>query len=295
MQDITLKQLKYFVALADTRHYRKAATRMGISQPSLSQQIVALETVLGLELVERGKRGAILTPGGRDVLIRARDILSDVEGLKVSARDITQGFNGTLKLGSTPTLGPYFLPKVMRHLHQSYPDLKVIVRDAPQVVLQEELLAGRHDLVLTQLPFLSADVDVQRLFREPLMLAVAKDHARDVLTLTHAYGLHSQITALCDELGANMRTDYEGTSLDAIRQMVALDMGVAFLPALYADSEVPQRDADVALVPFRHQKFTRSIGLVWRKRSPHGPMLARLTEVIKTVAIEDFGHMLVIE
>lgn len=308
-QDITLRQLRYFVALADTHHYRKAAEQVGVSQPSLSQQIVGLEAALGLELVERGKRGAVLTPGGRDVLEQSRTILDYVEGMKISAQGAKEGISGTLRLGSTPTLGPYFLPQVMRRIHETYPSLKVIVRDAATAVLKEELLQGRHDFILTQLPFRSADVSVQRLFREPLILAVAQDHpltqkteaadadigGQDVLSLSNAYTLHNQISSLCEELGAHLRPDYEGTSLDAIRHMVALDMGVAFLPALYAKSEVPKAATDVKVLPFRKNQFTRSIGMVWRKQSPHGATLEKLTGIVKSVARESFAGLVTVE
>ena len=308
-QDVTLRQLRYFVALADTRHYRKAAELVGVSQPSLSQQIVGLEAALGLELVERGKRGAILTPGGRDVLEQARIILDYVESLKTSAQGAKEGISGTLRLGSTPTLGPYFLPQVMRRIHKEYPALKVIVRDAAPAVLKEELLQGRHDFILTQLPFRSADVSVRRLFREPLMLAVARDHALaeksealdsdigdlDVLSLSTAYTLHNQIASLCDELGAHLRTDYEGTSLDAIRHMVSLDMGIAFLPALYVKSEVGKSANDVTVLPFRKNQLTRSIGMVWRKQSPHGTTLERLTTIVKEVSQAHFSRQITVE
>ena len=308
-QDITLRQLRYFVALADTRHYRKAAELVGVSQPSLSQQIVGLEAALGLELVERGKRGAILTPGGRDVLEQARTILDHVEGLKTSAQGAKDGISGTLRLGSTPTLGPYFLPQVMRRIHEVYPALKVIVRDAAPAVLKEELLQGRHDFILTQLPFRSADVSVRRLFREPLMMAVARDHplaakqnaqdtdinGLDVLSLSTAYTLHNQIASLCDEVGAHLRSEYEGTSLDAIRHMVAMDMGIAFLPALYVKSEVGKSANDVTVLPFRKNQMTRSIGMVWRKQSPHGATLERLTGIVKEVSQSHFAQQVIVE
>lgn len=307
--DVTLKQLSYFIALAETRHFRKAAERVGVSQPSLSQQIVGLESALRLELVERGQRGAVLTPGGREVLTQARKVLDETETLKALAQDAREGLGGTIRLGSTPTLGPYFLPHVMRQLHREFPSLKVIVRDAAPTVLQDELLEGRHDLILTQLPVRSADVAVERLFREPLKLAVAQDHAlakagtvqdtdlmgRDILTLSSAYTLHNQIVALCEELGANLRQDYEGTSLDALRQMTALDMGMTFLPALYARSEVSPETGDVAVLDFRKDRFTRSIGLVWRKRAAHGVLIDRMAEVIRSVARTRFKGLVIVE
>ncbi|MFW2544814.1 LysR substrate-binding domain-containing protein [Primorskyibacter sp. 2E107] len=307
--DVTLKQLTYFVALADTRHYRRAAERVGISQPSLSQQIVALEEALGLELVERGQRGAILTPNGRAVLEQARRVLDETTALRALAQDARKGFSGTIRLGSTPTLGPYLLPYVMRQLHEAYPTLKVIVRDATPVVLQEELLTGQHDLILTQLPVPSGDAEVMRLFREPLKLVMAQDHplsktpaimdsdlaGHDVLSLSDAYRLHAQVAALCEEIGANLRRDYEGTSLDALRQMTALNMGVSFLPALYVQSEVSTETGDVAVRSFRKDRVTRSIGLAWRRRSAHRALIHHMADLIGAVVRQRFSGIVVVE
>jgi LysR family hydrogen peroxide-inducible transcriptional activator len=307
--DLTLKQLTYFVALADTHHYRKTAERVGISQPSLSQQILGLETALGLALVERGQRGAVLTPNGRAVLVQARKVLDEADALRALAQDAQDGIGGTIRLGSTPTIGPYFLPYVMRRLRRSYPSLKVIVRDAAPLVLQDELMNGQHDMILTQLPVNSADLEFRRLFREPLKLVVAQDHplaqklqvkdadleGHDILALSSAYLLHDQIVALCQELGANLRQDYEGTSLDALRQMTALDMGLSFLPALYVHSEVSPETGDVAILPFRKDKVTRSIGLVWRRRSGHRDIIERIVEVVRGVLHERFNGLVTAE
>jgi len=144
MDEITLRQLRYFAALAETGHYRKAAEHTGISQPSLSQQILRLEASLGIELVERGRRGAVLSPGGREVLDQARKVLDEVDVLRARAQAAREGVSGTIRLGSTPTLGPYFLPYVTRQLHQAYPSLKVVIRDAAPRVLQDELVEGRQ-------------------------------------------------------------------------------------------------------------------------------------------------------
>lgn len=307
--DVTLKQLGYFVALADTRHYRKAAERVGISQPSLSQQIVGLEASLGLDLVERGRRGAVLTPGGREVLARARKILDEVTMLQGVAKDVRKGVQGTIKLGSTPTLGPYFLPYVMRELHLAYPALKVIVRDAAPAILQDELLDGRHDMILTQLPLRSSDIESVRLFREPLKLVVAQSHGlarqksasdedlrgRDLLTLSSSYRLHHQIVDLCEDLGANLREEYEGTSLDALRQMTALNMGVTFLPSLYVRSEVSPEKGDVTALSFRSDQFTRSVGLAWRRQSAHDEVIETIADIVRQVARKRFKGLVTVE
>lgn len=306
--EITLRQLRCFAALAEARHYRRAAERLGVSQPSLSQQIVNLEAAMGLELVERGRRGAVLSPAGREVLAHARRVLDEVSALEALPQALRHGAGGTIRLGSTPTLGPYILPYVVRRLRREFPGLKIIIRDAAPLVLRDELLAGRHDLILTQLPVNSGDVEVERLFREPLKLVVAQDHplasrdaaedadlsGQDMLALSSAYVLHEQIRSLCDEVGATLRQDYEGTSLDALRQMTALDMGLCLLPSLYVLSEIPAEHGDVAVLRFRRDRFTRSVGLVWRRRSAHGAVIARVAGVIRSVARDRFsGHVTV--
>ena len=308
MDEITLRQLRYFVALAEAQHYRRAAERMGVSQPSLSQQIVNLEAAVGLELVERGRRGAVLSPAGREVLSHARRVLDEVSALEALPEALRHGAGGTIRLGSTPTLGPYILPYVVRRLRRAFPALKIIIRDAAPLVLRDELLAGRHDLILTQLPVNSGDVEVERLFREPLKLVVAQDHplagqavaedadlsGQDILALSNAYVLHEQTRGLCEEVGATLRQDYEGTSLDALRQMTALNMGVCLLPSLYVLSEIPAEHGDVAVLRFRRDRFTRSVGLVWRRRSAHGAVIAQVAEVIRSVARDRFsGHVTV--
>lgn len=156
----TLRQLQYFAALAETGHYRKAAERVGISQPSLSLQIANLEEVLRLQLVERGRAGAVLTPAGREVLGRATRILDDVSALVDLSGRLKSGLSGMIRLGSSPALGPYILPSVVRRLHDAYPSLRLLVRDGAPRDLLQELLDGRHDLILTQLPVASSDVTV---------------------------------------------------------------------------------------------------------------------------------------
>lgn len=307
--DMTLRQLNYFVALAEARHYRRAAERIGISQPSLSQQIVGLEAAIGVTLIERGQRGAVLTPQGRTILEQDRRIIDETATLRALAQDAKDGVNGTIRLGSTPTIGPYLLPHVMAKLHSAFPELKVVVREAAPAVLQDELLSGAQDMILTQLPVSSADVEVMRLFREPLKLVMARDHplveassvsdgdlaGLDVLTLSRAYRLHAQVAGLCEELGANLRRDYEGTSLDALRQMTALNMGICFLPALYVRSEVSREMGDVAVRAFRQDRMTRSIGLAWRRRSALLGVIRHMVEVISKVVEAKFKADVILE
>ena len=302
MSDVTLRQIRYFAVLAATRQYRRAAQQLGISQPSLSLQIQAFEEAVGARLVERRRNGLILTPAGRDIAAQADKILHDVEHLKHIARPVKSELSGTLRLGSTPTLGPYLLPRVLRHLHLSHPDLKLVIRDGARRELSEDLISGRHDMILTQLPVPVDDFRVQTLFREPLGLAVARDHplaARDkvghadlagesMISLSSSYALHRQVSGLCQESGAVLRDDFEGTSLDALRQMVSLGMGVTLLPALYARSEVKSKDADVKILGLK-PKLYRQIGLAWRAASGHPPAFLKIAELIRDVVTRELS------
>ncbi|WP_224816060.1 hydrogen peroxide-inducible genes activator [Hasllibacter sp. MH4015] len=294
----TLRQLRYLVALEDTRHFREAAEACGISQPSLSVQIKSLEESLGLTLVERGRGPVRLTQAGREICRRARDMLDAGQGILDLTATLQTGLGGTLRMGTSTTLGPYLMPHVVGDLHKSHPELRLYIREAAPRDLLRELNDGVHDLILTQLPVAGATLSVARLFREPLGLAMPVDHAlsavdnvdgpdltgQTILSLSPNYALHDQISAICMETGAHVSREYEGTSLDALRQMVALDMGLTFLPALYVRSEIEGRANDVVVRPFRGRRFSRSIGLVWRASSGATSAFEGLASAIRDTA-----------
>lgn len=294
----TLRQLRYLVALEETQHFREAAESCGISQPSLSVQIKTLEDSLGVALVERGRGPVRLSLAGREVARRAREMLEMGQGILDLTVTLKSGLGGTIRLGTSTTLGPYLMPYVVTDLHGTHPDLRLYIREAAPRDLLRELQDGMHDLILTQLPVNGATLSVARLFREPLAVALPAGHplaAREslenadlagqtLLSLSPAYTLHDQMSALCAETGAHLSRDYEGTSLDALRQMVAMEMGLTFLPALYTRSEIEGRAHDVVVRPFRGRRFSRSIGLVWRANSGASPAYERLAAAIRTTA-----------
>ncbi|MDX8349093.1 hydrogen peroxide-inducible genes activator [Cognatiyoonia sp. IB215446] len=296
----SLRQLRYLIALAEARHFRKAAETLGISQPSLSLQISNLEALLSVRLVERGRGPVTLTPEGREVVTRARRAVDEVRGIVDMSAHIRGGMGGTIRLGTTPTIGPYLLPFVVERLHAQYPDLRLYIRESPAPDLRNDLIAGHHDVILTQLPEPGADLADKRLFREPFVLAVASDHplaqsptvtedalaGQTILSLGPDHAMHAQIAALCQAHGALLARDYEGTSLDAIRQMVGMGMGVACLPRLYARSEIDGRSSNVTVIPFQRNVMMRAIGLVWRVTS-RADMFERLSQTIMDAARQD--------
>lgn len=300
----SLKQFRYLVAVADHKHFRRAAEACAVSQPSLSVQIQNLEEVLGVRLVERGRGGAIFTPIGREVVARARRILLETQSVVDFVTSAEHRAAGTIRLGVKATLGPYLLPKIVAALSQEMPETKLYIREGVPTRLEEELANGMHDVVLAQLPIHHSDFVTQTLFNEPIMLAVSKKHplarhqkikAQDlkglaILSLTPEYHLHDQVHALCKDFGARVIRDYEGNSLDTLRQMTAMDMGATFLPALYVQSELANSD-DVVALPMQGRRVFRSIGLVWRKGAGRATAYKHLAEFIRETARKQYSGL----
>lgn len=275
-KQITLRQLRYLVALADAGSFTRAAAAAGVSQPSLSQQIRLLEEAVGGPLAERGAR-VLMTPLGREVVERARGILLQVRDLQELRAQGEAALQGTIRLGVSPTMGAYLLPRLVSRLHRRYQALRVHVRESVPAALVEGLLAGRFDVILAQLPLQAPGAHVERLFREPLHLAMAADHpladraaivtedlaGQELLILERSYRLSEQVIALAAEAGARVLTDYEGTSLDAIRQMAGMGMGLAVLPELYVRQEIGP-GGDVVARPFHGGRMYRELGLMSR-------------------------------
>ncbi|WP_081987863.1 hydrogen peroxide-inducible genes activator [Sphingomonas sp. 37zxx] len=292
----TIRQLRFLVALADHGSFTRGAAAVDVTQPSFSQQIQLLEAMLQGRVAERGSR-TILTPLGRDAVAAARRVLAEVDSFAALAERHVEALSGTIRLGVSPTLGPYILPQLVARLHATNPTLRVHVREGMPGPLLEMLADGAHDVVLLQLPIDGAGLHVERLFRDPLYLAMAADDplrdraeitaadlaGRGLLTLQPQYRMSDQVTALAEAAGARVLRDYEGTSLDAIRQMAGMGMGLAFLPQLYVRQEIRSGDEVIAR-PFKGGLHYREIGLVWRAGAGRAPAFEKLANLLRQVA-----------
>jgi LysR family transcriptional regulator, hydrogen peroxide-inducible genes activator len=279
--NISLKQLRYYLVAAKHDSLRQAARELKISQPSLSAQLQKLEDALGIELFERSRGGVRLTPLGRDLLKQAQQAVNAAEVIIDAANFATKGPSGTFRLGASPTLGPYALPWILPEVHKKYGGVKFFVREEVPDALAEGLYNGRYDLILTTLPLKEEGITVMPLFREPLYLVMNRQHplannksiraaqlaGLEILTLEEHHLLFRQVEDLCKQFKAEILRDYEGTSLDSIRQMVYMEMGVAFLPALYIRSEILDRD-ELSVVSIAGEPIDRVHALVWRDTSP---------------------------
>lgn len=293
----SLRQLEYLVAIADTGKFSEAAERMNVSQPSLSSQVAEAEAQLGVAVFERGRRGAIATPLGEQIIARSRYILRQVEDLKSLASHGGEGLYGRLRLGVLPTIGPYLLPRCTKPLHSSFPDLRLSIRDEPTTDLVQLLEGGLLDAVVsTAEEHASAEREV--LFTESLWIAVEPDSElagtldpvrigqlkdQPFLTLGLGHRLTGIVSELAYKAGAYISTDYQGTSLDAIRHMAALGAGVAILPELYVKCEA-RKDSNLVFRRIEDDGAFRTVSLVWREGSPLRSGLLSIADIMRRAA-----------
>ncbi|MGX9355741.1 LysR substrate-binding domain-containing protein [Roseobacteraceae bacterium S113] len=299
----TLQQLRYLVSIADLLHFRRAAEECHVTQPTLSAQLKTLEERLGATLVERNRARVILTPTGKEIADRARRILSEVEDIRTIARAEQMPLSSVLRVGVVMSLGSYFLPLVVPDLHRTHPKLGLYVREGTADALIRGLEQGSLDMLLFPLPLTRGDFETRSLFREPIEVVVPQDHrladetvidpemlrGETILSLEPGHRLYEQVSTICRDYGADLSHDFEGTSLDTLRQMVATGIGISLMPALYVKSEVARHDIVVAR-HFRGTPPSRTIGMVWRKgtsRQSDFEILAdQMCQTMKIVAPE---------
>ena len=304
----TLQQFRYLVAVADALHFRRAADAVHVTQPTLSAQLKELEGKLGVQLVERSRSGVTLTPIGLEVAARARAVLRDVADIATLARSGADPLSATMRVGVVGSLGSYFLPLVIPALHAAHPRLRFYVREGTAADLLGRLRDGGLDVLFFPLPVEAPDLAAAPLFHEPLLLVMPADHplaaqgrvARDALrgetltTLEAGHRLHDTVAALAAETGAHLSLDWEGTSLDTLRQMVATGLGLSVLPALYVRSEVA-REALVVARPLSEPQPGRDIGMVWRRRAAQAPAFETVAALIRRTLAAEAPEVRVIE
>jgi LysR family transcriptional regulator, hydrogen peroxide-inducible genes activator len=291
MRMISLRQLRYFGALARHRHFGRAADDCAVTQPALSMQIKELEREIGAELVERRPGEVALTATGIEVARRAERILAATRDL-VDFAQHREVLSGGLKLGIIPTLAPYLLPRLLPHLQHAYPSLRLDMRETQTTALVAELIAGDLDCLLLALPIEHADVETFALFEDRFLLAAPAGEpmprralkAEDVdqgrlILLEEGHCLRDQALAFCSTARRDSAAALGSTSLATVMQMVANGYGVTLVPEIAADVEV--RDDRVTLKRFRAPEPGRTIGLAWRKTSPRRRDFAALGEAVK--------------
>jgi LysR family transcriptional regulator, hydrogen peroxide-inducible genes activator len=290
---MTLQELRYIVALADAGHFGKAAEACYISQSTLSTQIKKLEDFLGVVLFDRSLKHVALTPVGHEIVSSARLILDEAKRIRELARQTGDPMQRTVQLGVIPTLGPYYLPHVLTLLHGRYPKLRLLLREEMTPHILSHLADGRLDAALLALPINDASLEVIPLFKEPFLAAVPASHKlagastvkikelakAGLLLLEEGHCLRDNALEAC-HLDGLENEEISATSLETLRQMVGMGLGVTLIPVLASGG----RTADVSQVvlrPLAPPGASRTIGLVWRKRSPLAATMEQLVVSLK--------------
>jgi LysR family transcriptional regulator, hydrogen peroxide-inducible genes activator len=290
MIETTLRQLRYFDALAGLSHFGRAAAACGISQPALSMQIKELEEALGAVLIERGARQVRLTKFGEDAALRVRDILRSVDELGDFARASRGWLAGQLHIGMIPTIAPYLLPTVIGNLTRMHPELDIHVREALTSRLIQELVEGRLDTAIVALPVSEPSLTEVALFAENFLLVrPGEDEGTPVpssetlremrlLLLEEGHCFRDQALSFCNMQSSPPRDALDASSLSTLVQMVSAGMGVTLIPEMAVAVET--RSASVSVARFKDPQPARTVGMIWRKTSPLAGQLLQLSEVV---------------
>lgn len=293
MTDIKLKDLRYLVAIADTGHFGQAAARCFVSQPTLSAQLKKLEDYLGVTLVERQPRRALLTPAGEQIVARARRIIESSEEVAEIAKAHRDPLAGKLRVAFLPTIGPYLLPLVAPKLRKALPRLELLLYEYQTTPMLEKLRAGELDMGVLALPIVDDMLATRSLYDEPFVVAAPADHPlaqkkqirpddlREVtlLLLEDGHCLRDQALEVCSHVPIREKQDFRATSIETLRQMVAAGAGVTLLPEL-ATRGGYAAPKGLALRPFAKPVPIRRVGAVWRKSSPRHVAIDAVGKVI---------------
>lgn len=282
---MNLRELEYLVAVAQFKHFGKAAAHCNVSQPALSMQLKKLEEELGVTLFERNNKQVLITPMGTKITMRARMILQQANDLKQFASGATDIFTGELKLGAFPTLAPYYLPHIAPKIMQEMPDIHLLLVEEKTDILIEKLQKGEIDCALMALPIDADNLTYEPLFEDEFYLAVSEDHKladkafielselqdMNLLLLEEGHCMRQNALDVCSLTGANEAQEFRATSLETLRQMVRIGGGITLMPAL-----AKQDNDGLKYIKFKKNPPKRSIALVWRKTTHKHEIFAKL-------------------
>ena len=292
MVHVTLKQLRYFDALAREQHFGRAADACSVTQPALSMQIQDLEASLGIALVERTRSGIKLTPKGEEIAARAQRLLNDVRNLIDYAQHAGGILSGTLRLGVIPSIAPYLLPPLLPLLKEKYPSVELYVRETQTQPLTDELVGGKLDVLLLALPLKNPDIETLPVFDDRFLLAVPKAKklsgrvraTKDMvegdrlLLLEEGHCLRDQALTYCSLQQVDAVNTFGASSLSTIVEMVSAGFGITLLPEICLGVE--GRSREIKVIRFVDPEPSRSIGLAWRRSSPRRDDFFALAKLI---------------
>lgn len=291
---MTLSELRYIVAVARERNFRRAAERCFVTQPALSLGVQKLEEELGIQLFERKKTDVTPTPVGEQIIEQAIRVLDEADKIKALAQQGTNPLIGAIRLGAIHTVGPYLLPELIPELLKRAPEMPLEVEENTTANLETQLRNGLIDIAVIALPFELPGVETAALYDEQFVVAVPTTHAwagrqsiqpeelsgEKVLLLNSGHCFSNQVAEACPKL-SRTGVVQQGNSLETIRNMVSSGLGITVLPA----SATNQRYQSVLLttIPFIQPAPSRRIALAWRKSFGRTAAIQVLIEAIKSI------------
>ena len=287
---MNLRDLRYLVAVAEHRHFGRAAEACFVSQPTLSTQVKKLEEELGVVLIERTNRQVMLTPVGERIVAQAQRVLREVNQMVDIAQAYQDPFGGEFRLGIIPTVAPYLLPKILGPMRKAFPKLKTQLTEGQTQTITRMLRDGELDAVILALPAEEDNIEQVHLYKEPFYFAASKLHPKagrksvrladleneQVLLLEDGHCLRDQALAICTNAHAVENTNFRATSIETLRQMVAANIGITLMPEL----AISPKTGPVRYLPFEGAQPHRNIGLCWRSSSTREQLLKELAVVL---------------
>lgn len=293
---MTLTELRYVVALAQERHFGRAAQKCFVTQPTLSLALAKLEDELGVRLFERNKNEVLVSARGQAIVEQARRVLDEVGKIQHMAKGAQDQLAGTLRLGAIPTIGPYLLPDLVPILRKRAPHMPLAIEENLTGNLAPMLREGELDVVVIALPFALPGVKTQVVYEEPFSVVVPEGHRwqsrRDVkpselaqenlLVLNNGHCFRDQVLEACPgQSNTALAEGHAGSSLETIRNMVASGLGVSVLPM----SALTARYATKLLraVPFAAPVPSRKVALAWRASFDRPLAVETLAAAIRSI------------
>ena len=300
---MNLRELEYLAAIDEFKHFRKAAEKCFVSQPTLSGQLKKLETEIGVQLVERTTRNVFLTPIGEEIVKKARTILAEAASIEDLVKTYSDPMSGTVNIGLIPTIAPYLLPIIVQPVNRTYPQLEIILHEVQTEVMLKKLGEGTLDAGILAVPLEMKGLEQIILYTEPFFVAANNQHhfaekskirkedlrGETLLLLGEGHCLRGQVLDVCSYAMTKERKDFQGTSLETIRHMVSTGIGITLIPQTAIDFKNLNQNSSIKYIPFVKPAPARSVGLLFRKTSNRKVCFQNLAGLIQKIIQKEFS------
>ena len=300
---MNLRELEYLAAVDEFKHFRKAAEKCYVSQPTLSGQLKKLESEIGVQLVERTTRNVFLTPIGQEIVKKARAILADVASIEELVKTYSDPMSGTVNIGLIPTIAPYLLPLIVHPINKKYPQLEIILHEVQTEVMLKKLGEGTLDAGILAVPLEMRGLEQIILYTEPFYVAVNKEHyfakktkimkgelrGETLLLLGDGHCLRGQVLDVCSYAMTKERKDFQGTSLETIRHMVSTGIGITLIPQTAIVFKNLNHNAPIKYIPFSKPAPARNVGLLFRKSSNRKICFKNMASMIQKIIQKEYS------